>query len=187
MKAAADCVVRFNYRLRDSDGQQLESSFEREPIAALLGRQGLVPGVEKALQGREAGARFDVDVPAAEGYGLRDERMRQRIPKKHFGDHRGLEVGARVVMQSKQGSRVALVEKIGHSVVDLDFNHPLAGQDLAFEIEVVEVRAATAEEKAHGHVHGEGGHDHGDSAADADRSEPSSETAADADGDASPG
>ena len=111
------------------------------------------------MEGREAGETFSVDVPAAEAYGERREGMTQRIPKKHFGNQR-IVPGMQVVLQTNFGPRAVVIEKVGMSVVDVDLNHPMAGKDLHFDIEIVEVREATAEELEHGHVHGEGGHQH---------------------------
>jgi FKBP-type peptidyl-prolyl cis-trans isomerase SlyD len=81
------------------------------------------------------------------------------VPKKHFGGQR-LEPGMQVVLNTNFGPRAVTIEKVGMSVVDVDLNHPMAGKDLHFDIEVVEVREATAEELEHGHVHGDGGHHH---------------------------
>lgn len=111
------------------------------------------------MQDRQAGDSFSVDVPAAEAYGERREGLVQRIPKKHFGDMR-LQPGMQVVLQTNFGPRAVTVQKVGLSVVDVDLNHPMAGKDLHFDVEIVEVREATAEEIEHGHVHGDGGHEH---------------------------
>ena len=110
------------------------------------------------MDGREAGDSFQATVPAAEAYGERREGLSQRIPKKHFGAQK-LEPGMQVVLQPTSG-RAVTIEKVGMSVVDVDLNHPMAGKDLDFDIEIVEVREASEEELAHGHVHGEGGHHH---------------------------
>ncbi len=111
------------------------------------------------MEGREAGETFSVDVPAAQAYGERREGLSQRIAKKHFGDER-LVPGMQVVLQTNVGPRAVTIEKVGMSVVDVDLNHPMAGKDLHFDIEIVEVREASAEEIEHGHVHGDGGHHH---------------------------
>ena len=87
------------------------------------------------------------------------EGLGQRIPKKHFGNTK-LAPGMQVVLQTNFGPRAVTVEKVGHSVVDVDLNHPMAGKDLHFDVEIVEVREASAEEIEHGHVHGDGGHQH---------------------------
>ena len=164
MKIEKDRVVRFHYTLSDGGaagqpGDSLETSKDREPVAILAGHGNIIPGLEKAMEGREAGESFSVDVPAAEAYGERRDNLTQRVPKKHFGDQR-LSPGMQVVLNTNFGPRPVTIHKVGMSVVDVDLNHPMAGRDLHFDIEVVEVREASAEEIAHGHVHGEGGHHH---------------------------
>ncbi|MBX3710457.1 MAG: peptidylprolyl isomerase [Lysobacter sp.] len=159
MKIQKDSVVRFHYTVGEVGQPANESSNGGEPLAILIGHNNIIPGLEKAMEGREAGEKFDVDVPAAEAYGERREGLSQRIPKKHFGEQR-LMPGMQVVLQTNFGPRAVTIEKVGMSVVDVDLNHPMAGKDLHFDIEIVEVREASAEEVEHGHVHGEGGHQH---------------------------
>ena len=159
MKIEKDRVVRFHYTVSEVGQPPLESSKDREPIAILIGHNNIIPGLEAAMQDRQAGDSFSVDVPAAEAYGERREGLVQRIPKKHFGDMR-LQPGMQVVLQTNFGPRAVTVQKVGLSVVDVDLNHPMAGKDLHCDVEIVEVREATAEEIEHGHVHGDGGHEH---------------------------
>ena len=159
MKIEKDRVVRFHYAVAEQGAEPTESSHGREPLAILAGHGNIIPGLEKAMEGREAGDKFAVDVPAAEAYGEKREGLTQRVPKKHFGDQR-LEPGMQVVLNTNFGPRAVTIEKVGMSVVDVDLNHPMAGKDLHFDIEVVDVREATAEELEHGHVHGDGGHHH---------------------------
>ena len=159
MKIQKDSVVRFHYTVGEVGQPANESSNGGEPLAILIGHNNIIPGLEKAMDGREAGEKFEVDVPAAEAYGERREGLTQRIPKKHFGEQR-LMPGMQVVLQTNFGPRAVTIEKVGMSVVDVDLNHPMAGKDLHFDIEIVEVREASAEEVEHGHVHGEGGHQH---------------------------
>jgi FKBP-type peptidyl-prolyl cis-trans isomerase SlyD len=140
--------------------EQLETSRNAgEPLAILFGRGQIIPGLEKAMDGREAGDSFKAAVTAAEAYGERREGLTQRVPKKHFGDQK-LAPGMQVVLNTNFGPRAVTIEKVGMSVVDVDLNHPMAGKDLEFDIEIVDVREASEEEIAHGHVHGEGGHAH---------------------------
>ena len=159
MKIEKDRVVRFHYTVSEQGSEPLESSAEREPLAILAGHGNIIPGLEKAMDGHEAGDKFGVDVAAVEAYGEKREGLSQRVPKKHFGGQR-LEPGMQVVLNTNFGPRAVTIEKVGMSVVDVDLNHPMAGKDLHFDIEVVEVREATAEELEHGHVHGDGGHQH---------------------------
>lgn len=159
MKIEKDRVVRFHYTVSEVGQEPLESSKEREPIAILIGHGNIIPGLEQAMMDKEAGENFSVDVPAAEAYGERRDGLTQRIPKKHFGNEK-LAPGMQVVLQTNFGPRAVTVQKVGHSVVDVDLNHPMAGKDLHFDVEIVEVREAQAEEIEHGHVHGDGGHHH---------------------------
>ena len=159
MKIAKDSVVRFHYSVSEPGQESLESSRDREPLAILIGHGNIIPGLEAALQDREAGESFGVDVAASEAYGERRDGLTQRVPKKHFGAQK-LEPGQQVVLQTNFGPRAVTIQKVGMSVVDVDLNHPMAGKDLHFDVEIVEVREAAAEELAHGHVHGDGGHQH---------------------------
>ena len=159
MKIEKDRVVRFHYTVSEQGQEPLESSREREPLAILAGRGNIIPGLDKAMEGREAGESFGVDVPAADAYGEVREGLSQRIPKKHFGQQK-LAPGMQVVLNTNFGPRAVTIEKVGMTTVDIDLNHPMAGKDLHFDIEVVDVREATPEEIEHGHVHGDGGHEH---------------------------
>ncbi|MCC7095749.1 MAG: peptidylprolyl isomerase [Thermomonas sp.] len=160
MKIENDRVVRFHYSVAEAGKDTLESSKEGgQPIAILFGRGQIIPGLEKAMEGREVGDSFKAAVNAGEAYGERREGLTQRVPKKHFGGQK-LVPGMQVVLQTNFGPRAVVIEKVGMSVVDVDLNHPMAGKDLEFDIEIVDVREASEEELAHGHVHGEGGHHH---------------------------
>ena len=141
MKIAKDSVVRFHYSVSEPGQEALESSRDREPLAILIGHGNIIPGLEAALQDREAGESFGVDVAASEAYGERRDGLTQRVPKKHFGAQK-LEPGMQVMLQTNFGPRAVTIQKVGMSV------------------EIVEVREAAAEELAHGHVHGDGGHQH---------------------------
>lgn len=158
MKIEKDSIVRFHYRLSEG-GSEIESSQGREPLAVLIGRGGIIPGLEKALIGAESGETVSVDVASEEAYGPRREGLTQRVSRKLFGGQK-LVPGAQVVAQTNQGPRAVTVQKVGLTVVDIDLNHPMAGKDLHFDVEIVEVRAASPEELEHGHAHGEGGHQH---------------------------
>ncbi|MEP6907263.1 MAG: peptidylprolyl isomerase [Pseudoxanthomonas sp.] len=159
MKIAKDSVVLFHYSVAEVGQESLESSKDREPLAILYGHGNIIPGLEAAMLDREAGESFGVDVVAADAYGQKQDGLSQRVPKKHFGAQK-LEPGMQVVLQTNFGPRAVTIQKVGMSVVDVDLNHPMAGKDLHFDVEIVEVREASAEELAHGHVHGEGGHQH---------------------------
>ena len=164
MKIEKDRVVVFHYSVSDAAAHAageapLESSESSGPLAILSGHGNIIPGLEKAMEGHEAGDKFEVDVAAVDAYGELQPGLTQRVPKKHFKGAR-LEPGMQAVLPTNFGPRAVTILKVGMSVVDVDLNHPMAGKDLHFALEIVEVREASAEEIAHGHVHGEGGHQH---------------------------
>jgi FKBP-type peptidyl-prolyl cis-trans isomerase SlyD len=160
MQIERDAVVSFHYRLSDAEGTLSETSQGREPVTYLHGHGAIVHGLEKEMNGRKAGDSFQARVSPEFGYGYRDERMQQRVPIKHLIRPGKLAIGSAVAVNTSQGQQRGIVRKLGHFNVDVDFNHPLAGKTLIFDIEIVEVREATAEEIEHRHVHGPGGHAH---------------------------
>jgi FKBP-type peptidyl-prolyl cis-trans isomerase SlyD len=153
-------VVSFHYTLTNQDGEQIESSRDQQPMTYLHGGNNIIPGLEKAMAEKSVGDEFQVTVEAAEAYGERNEDKLQRIPAKHFKNLKRLMPGQLVALQTQQGQMQVTVVKIGRFNVDVDANHPLAGQALTFDVEVTEIRDASKEENAHGHVHGPGGVDH---------------------------
>jgi FKBP-type peptidyl-prolyl cis-trans isomerase SlyD len=154
-------VVSFHYSLTNEAGEALESTREREqPMAYLHGAGNIIRGLEKAMSGKAAGDRFQVTLGPADAYGERNPGNLRRIPIKHFRDSRALKPGQMVDIQTRQGNFQAVVKKVGRFNVDVDANHPLAGETLTFDVEITEVRDATPEELAHGHVHGPGGVQH---------------------------
>jgi FKBP-type peptidyl-prolyl cis-trans isomerase SlyD len=159
MKIEDNSVVRFHYTVSEAGGTELESSRQGEPIAILVGHGNIVPGLEKAMRGHEAGDKFNVSVGPEEGYGERRDNMLQRVPRKHFKGAK-LVPGQQVVMPTQQGQRAMTIQKVGMSVVDVDLNHPMAGKTLEFDVEVVEVRPATESELQHRHAHAGDGHEH---------------------------
>lgn len=160
MQVAKDRVVRFHYALSDEDGTPIENSGGNAPLAVLWGHGGLIAGVERALEGRAAGDRFEIRVSPEEGYGERRPELVQRLPKKYFSQPAKLKPGMVTQLDTERGPRAVTVLKVGMSVIDVDGNHPLAGRTLHFAIEVVDVREASREEIDHGHVHGDGGVEH---------------------------
>ena len=153
-------VVTFHYTLRNREGEEIESSRKGEPVTYLHGYRNIVPGLEKAMAGREAGDTFEVTVEPADAYGERNPNKVQRIPAKHFPNARKLKPGQFVELQTKRGPIQAVIVKVGRFNVDVDANHPLAGQALTFDVEITDLRDASQEEIDHGHVHGPGGVDH---------------------------
>ena len=158
MKIEQNRVVRLHYTLLEA-GREVESSRGGEPLAVLVGHGGLIPGLEKAMYGLKAGERFEVKIAPEEAYGPHRPELQQRVSKKRFKGMR-LRPGQTVMMQTDQGPRPITIRKIGMSMVDVDLNHPMAGKTLHFDIEIIEVREATADELDHGHAHGAGGVEH---------------------------
>ena len=156
-------VVRFHYRLSEvteSGINFLEGSHDGEAMAYLHGADAVIPGIEKAMKGKQQGDEFEVTLAPEDAYGERIEDASQRIPLKHLYQKKKLKPGMVVSVNTADGPREVIIEKVGKFNVDVDTNHPLAGKTLQFEIKIEEVRAATAEEISHGHVHGPGGHHH---------------------------
>jgi len=160
VEIAADRVVLIHYTLKDKGGAVLDSSAGGEPLAYIQGHGNLVPGLEKALEGKQGGHTLAVIVAPADGYGTRDESLVQRVPKRALQGSGEIRKGMQFQGQTETGMRLFTVTGIAGDMVALDGNHPLADQTLHFDIEVVSVREATTEELEHGHVHGIGGHHH---------------------------
>ena len=159
-RVVENAVVEFHYELFNPAGEMMESSREGDPVAVLHGHGAIVAGLEAALAGRALGDTFEVTVPPTAAYGERVEGLIQRISKKHLPDGKRLKVGMRTAFRTDNGVRHVTVAKVGSKMVDVDLNHPMAGMDLKFKVEIVSIRDAAPEEIAHGHVHGRGGHQH---------------------------
>jgi FKBP-type peptidyl-prolyl cis-trans isomerase SlyD len=153
-----DSVVSFNYTLKDDAGTVIDSSDDGHPLAYLQGHGNIVPGLERELEGKSTGDKLSVKVSAADGYGERNKDLIQKVPRRALKGIAKITVGMRLHAQTPQGPQAVTVTNVTGDMVTLDGNHPLAGQNLHFDIEIVEVRDATEEELAHGHVHGPGGH-----------------------------
>ena len=160
MQIAKDAVVVIHYTLKNDAGEVLDSSQGAEPLAYLQGHGNLIPGLEKALEGKVGGDALDVSIAPEEGYGVRDEALIQDVPRSAFKGIDTVEVGMQFHADSNHGPRLVTVTQVSDSTVTVDGNHPLADQTLHFAVQVVEVREASAEELSHGHVHGPGGHHH---------------------------
>jgi len=160
VEITADKVVLIHYTLKDDAGAVLDSSAGAEPLAYIQGHGNLVPGLEKALEGKQDGSTLAITVPPAEGYGIRDAKLVQRTPKRALQGSGEIRKGMQFQGRTDDGMCLFTVTAVAGDMVTLDGNHPLADQNLHFDIEVVSVRDATAEELEHGHVHGAGGHHH---------------------------
>lgn len=155
---AKDRVVALDYILRFDDGEEIDRSNDGEPLYFLQGRRQIIPGLEAELFGLSAGDEKKVVVQAADGYGEYDPEDKQTLPRDAFPEDMALEVGMELFVRDAQSGEQyqVSVEEIHPNKVLLDFNHPLAGKTLHFHVKIVEVRAASAEELAHGHAHSPG-------------------------------
>ncbi|MEN9724483.1 MAG: hypothetical protein RJB38_2469 [Pseudomonadota bacterium] len=158
-------VISFHYTLRNTEGQVLDSSSGSDPLTYLEGSGQIIPGLEKAIALLGVGDKRTVTIEAAQAYGERDDEQVLEVPRDRLPKSEGLSVGDQFAGRSPDGSEGAIftVINLSETSVTLDANHPLAGQDLTFDVEITEMRQATSDEVAHGHAHGPGGHhDHGD-------------------------
>jgi FKBP-type peptidyl-prolyl cis-trans isomerase SlyD len=160
MPIAQNSVVSIHYTLKDDAGEIIDSSASGDPLTYLHGHGNLVAGLERELEGRNTGDKLHVKVAPADGYGEYDDQLVQKIPRRSLKGISNLRVGMRLHAQTPDGARAVTVTQIVGDMVTIDGNHPLAGQALNFDIEVTDIREATEEELAHGHVHGPGGHHH---------------------------
>lgn len=157
---ANDTVVKFNYTLTNDKGEMLDQS-RGEPLAYLHGHHNIIPGLEKQMTGKSAGDKFAATVAPEEAYGEYIAEAVQEVPRANFQGVDNIEVGMQFQSQTDDGQvMLVTVKDVNDELVVVDGNHPLAGATLTFDVEIVEVRAATADEIAHGHAHGVGGHQH---------------------------
>jgi FKBP-type peptidyl-prolyl cis-trans isomerase SlyD len=158
VEITADRVVTIHYTLKDDTGTVLDSSAGGEPLAYIQGHGNLVPGLEKALEGKQGGETLAVSLAPADGYGVRDAALVQRVPKRTLQGSGEIKKGMQFQARTDDGMRLFTVTAVVGDMVTLDGNHPLADQTLHFNVDVISVREATGEELEHGHVHGAGGH-----------------------------
>ncbi len=158
-------VVSINYVLTDDDGITLDSTQDQAPMAYLHGANNILPGLEEALEGKTVKSRIRTKVSPKDGYGKYNEELVQSIPLSSFPNADQIKVGVQFELDTPQGPQIATITKVENDEFTLDMNHPLAGITLHFDVEVVDVREATAEEIEKGHLHSEGcgcGHSHGE-------------------------
>lgn len=160
MDIQTDRVVTFHYRMSEPGSEPLENSHDSDPMVYLHGHRAIIAGLEDAMEGKQPGDSFTMEVEPENAYGARRPDAQQRIPIKHVRSRGKLRPGNVVQVKTRHGPKEVVVVKVGKFNVDVDTNHPLAGKVLSFDIQIVDVREATPEEIAHGHVHGQGGHHH---------------------------
>ncbi|MEY8252859.1 MAG: peptidylprolyl isomerase [Colwellia sp.] len=162
MKIAKNNVVVMHYAVSDSEGTLIDSSYEDKPMAIIQGSGYLIPGLDDALVDHQAGDKFEVAVACEQAYGERHDDYVQTVPREVLAGVEDLALGTQLRATTDDGEQTVIVIDVQDDVITVDGNHPLSGLDLSFDVEIIEVREATAEELEHGHVHSEGGcgHDH---------------------------
>jgi FKBP-type peptidyl-prolyl cis-trans isomerase SlyD len=162
MKIAKNNVVVMHYAVSDSEGTLIDSSYEDKPMAIIQGVGYLIPGLDDALIDHQAGDKFEVAVACDQAYGERHDDYVQTVPREVLAGVEDLALGTQLRATTDDGEQTVIVIDVQDDVITVDGNHPLSGLDLNFDVEIIEVREATAEELEHGHVHAEGGcgHDH---------------------------
>lgn len=153
-------VVAIHYTLKNNTGEVIDSSEGKDPLYYLHGFGNLIPGMEEGLEGKSQGDKLELKISPEKGYGQRDDRAVQQVPKSAFGGA-DVQVGMQFQASGEEGHPIVVsVTAVDGDSVTVDANHPLAGVELNFKVEVMDVRDASSEELAHGHVHGPGGHHH---------------------------
>lgn len=160
MQIVKNKVVHIEYTLKDDDGDVIDSSVGHDPLPYLHGSGSIVPGLEAALEGRVLGDTINVTVAPGDGYGDHDPELVHMATRAQFGGADDIEVGMQFRADEDGGGDVVTVVAVEGENITLDGNHPLAGVTLHFEVKVMGVRDATAEELAHGHPHPGDGHHH---------------------------
>ncbi len=160
MKIEKHSVVGIEYTLKDNAGVIVDSNAGGDPLLFIQGMGTLVPGLEIALEGRGLGESFDVEVKAVDGYGEYDPERKRGIPRASVPQLADAKPGMMLQASGPEGVSVVTVAEVTDTEIIIDGNHPMAGKDLYFSIRIAEIRKATDEELAHGHVHGAGGHHH---------------------------
>lgn len=160
MKITSNRVVLVHYTLKNDAGDTLDSSAGGEPLAYLHGNGNLIRGLESELVGRVAGETLNVRIAPRDGYGEIDPSLVQNVPRSAFAGIDDIKIGMRFKTQTAHGPQFSVVTEVSDESIQMDANHPLAGQHLNFAVEITDVRDASHEELAHGHVHGAGGHHH---------------------------
>ena len=154
-------VVTLNFTLTDDDGNLLDSTDNGGAFSYITGNNMILPKLEEAVNNMIIGTRKQLKFEAKDGYGLYNDDAVQVVGKENFPEDFVLEAGMEYMASNPDGVQMPfIITSINGEEVTIDFNHPLAGKNLNFDVELVDVRDATAEELAHGHIHGPDGHHH---------------------------
>ena len=162
MQIAPNTVVTMTYTLTNAEGQVLDQADASHPFVYMQGAHNIIPGLEQALAGKQAGDTAVVTVQPEDAYGEYNEQLTQQVPRQMFGNvpEDQLVVGAQFQAQTNGGVEIITIADVDGDMITIDATHPLAGETLTFDVKILDVRAATPEEIEHGHAHGPGGHHH---------------------------
>ena len=160
MNITKDKVVSMHYTVKNNEGALIDTSDGKDPLLYMQGHKNIIPGLESEMEGKTVGDKVEATIEPTNAYGEVIEELIQDVPRSAFEGVDKLEVGMNFQAQSEQGPVNVVITNVSDETVTVDGNHPLAGQTLNFNVEVVEVRDATEEELSHGHAHGAGGHQH---------------------------
>ena len=161
MPLKPDQVVTITYNLTDESGELIDSASHENPFAFLSGKEQILPKLEEKIGAMLIGGKNKITLQPAEGYGEYQEAAIQSVQRNEFPEGTDLKEGMSFVANSPDGHQMPFVIKdVAENEIKIDFNHPLAGKTLNFDLELIDIRDATPEEKSHGHVHGAGGHHH---------------------------
>jgi FKBP-type peptidyl-prolyl cis-trans isomerase SlyD len=160
MTIQTNSVVELEYTLKNKQGEVLDTSEGRGPLVYMHGQRNIIQGLERELTGKKANDQLQVVIAPEDAYGVRSDDMIQDVPLTELSGIQNLAIGMQLQAQTSEGVQVLTVIALDDSSATLDGNHPLAGEELHFSVTVKSIRPATADELAHGHVHGPGGHHH---------------------------
>jgi FKBP-type peptidyl-prolyl cis-trans isomerase SlyD len=154
MQITNNTAVSIHYTLTNDEGEELDSTSGGEPMVYLHGSGNIITGLEKALHNKSTGEKLNVRIEAADAYGKFSDDLIQVVSREMFDGIEAVEVGMQFQTSANSGSGVITVLQVDGDDITIDGNHPLAGEALNFEVEIVNVRLATKEEISHGHIHG---------------------------------
>jgi len=160
MQISKNKAAAIDYTLTSDEGEVLDTSEGQEPLWYLHGVGGIIPGLERELEGKQVGDQLQVAVAPADAYGVRDDALEQEVARDQFEGADELELGMQFQVDAEEGPMVVTVVEIDDDVVTIDGNHPLAGENLNFNVTIREVRDATEDELSHGHINGASGREH---------------------------
>lgn len=156
MTIVNNVVATINYTLKNGNDLTIDSSVDKDPLVYIHGMGHLIPGLEKSLEGKVKGDKVNAVISPDDAYGPRRDDMVQVVPKTEFKDIETMEIGTQFQVETENGDIIVTLIELRDEEVVLDGNHPLAGETLHFDVEIIDIREATEEELKSGHIHGKG-------------------------------